>query len=570
MAKRKTHEEFVKEVSDLVGEEYEVLGKYVNAKTKLLIKHNKCSHEWDITPDDFLRGRRCPKCQHRSFRKTTEEFQKEVDIISKGNYKVVGEYINAKTKIDILDVSSNEIFTITPSSFLRYKCSGRKPTVYTTEIFREKMKKINSNIEVLGDYINSITKILCRCKIDGNEWSTRPTVLLKGSGCPKCSGVYQRNKNDFIKEVLLIHPNIKIIGEYKRVKSRLLVKCLKCGGEWNPIAQTLLMGYGCPYCSNQKILVGFNDMWTTNPDLAKLLANPEDGYKHFQGSNKKINFKCPDCGTIIKNKSIANVKNFGLSCNKCSDGVSYPNKIMYNILSQLGIDFIAEYSPKWLKPKRFDFYFEINKNKYVVEMDGAMGHGRFNSLSKVSPEESIAIDRYKDAMALQHNVKIIRIDCLEPELNYIKENIYKSNLNTILDLNNINWLECHKLSLNSYVKTACELWNTNKYTIKEIAKILKLHSATIVNYLKKGNRINWCVYDSEKERIKNLKNMTLKSIQATSKKVRCMETNQIFNSIMEASRQMNCYDSQISLCCRGKAKFCGKLKDGTKLHWEYV
>jgi len=40
--------------------------------------------------------------------------------------------------------------------------------------------------------------------------------------------------------------------------------------------------------------------------------------------------------------------------------------------------------------------------------------------------------------------------------------------------------------------------------------------------------------------------MTLKSIETTSKKVKCIETNQIFKSIMEASRQMGCGDSHIS------------------------
>lgn len=82
--------------------------------------------------------------------------------------------------------------------------------------------------------------------------------------------------------------------------------------------------------------------------------------------------------------------------------------------------------------------------------------------------------------------------------------------------------------------------------------------------------MNWCNYNPVEVSKENLKNMRNKSVQITSKKVICLETNQIFNSINEASRQMNCQDSHISQCCRGIRNYCGKLEDGTKLHWEYA
>ena len=41
MGKKKTHEKFVEEVFNLVGDEYEVLGRYVNAKTKILMRHSE-------------------------------------------------------------------------------------------------------------------------------------------------------------------------------------------------------------------------------------------------------------------------------------------------------------------------------------------------------------------------------------------------------------------------------------------------------------------------------------------------------------------------------------------------
>ena len=51
-------------------------------------------------------------------------------------------------------------------------------------------------------------------------------------------------------------------------------------------------------------------------------------------SAKKIDFICPDCGSIL-NKSIQEVTNKGLNCDKCSDNISYPNKFSRALLAML-------------------------------------------------------------------------------------------------------------------------------------------------------------------------------------------------------------------------------------------
>ena len=49
-----------------------------------------------------------------------------------------------------------------------------------------------------------------------------------------------------------------------------------------------------------------------------------------------------------------------------------------------------------------------------------------------------------------------------------------------------------------------------------------------------------------------------------SKKVLCIELNQIFPSTHEASRQLGLYHSSISRCCNGKQKTSGGY------HWTYI
>lgn len=78
------------------------------------------------------------------------------------------------------------------------------------------------------------------------------------------------------------------------------------------------------------------------------------------GSGTKVWLKCKNCGTdkLIR---FPDFKNYGFSCPKCSDGISFPNKFAFSLLDQLDVYFQTEYSPDWIKPKKYDFYFELNK-----------------------------------------------------------------------------------------------------------------------------------------------------------------------------------------------------------------
>ena len=91
------------------------------------------------------------------------------------------------------------------------------------------------------------------------------------------------------------NPTIIRIGTYHRMDERLDHKCLVCGHEWKvfPSSLTGKKHSGCPMCNGgtDTVVVGKNDMWTTNPELAKLLADPNDGYKYTQRTSKKVKWK---------------------------------------------------------------------------------------------------------------------------------------------------------------------------------------------------------------------------------------------------------------------------------------
>jgi len=128
MSKTKTHEEFVKEVYDLVGDEYIILEKYTNTNTKILMQHNctLCNnHQYYVRPTNFIStNARCPKCNlltRKRKRRSHEEFCAKVYEQVEDNYTVVGEYVKSDEKILMKHnclLCDNHEYYVTPKNFL--------------------------------------------------------------------------------------------------------------------------------------------------------------------------------------------------------------------------------------------------------------------------------------------------------------------------------------------------------------------------------------------------------------------------------------------------------------------
>lgn len=114
---------FKDEVYKLVGDEYEVIGDYVNTHTKTTFRHNVCGYIFDMTPHNFISGQRCKYCQHRSYVKTTEEFKQELFDLIGEEYILEDEYINNHTKVNFRHKICGHIWNTTPSEILKgYRC----------------------------------------------------------------------------------------------------------------------------------------------------------------------------------------------------------------------------------------------------------------------------------------------------------------------------------------------------------------------------------------------------------------------------------------------------------------
>lgn len=321
------------------------------------------------------------------------------------------------------------------------------------------------------------------------------------------------NNKDNNQSIQIIDKQIKNNGK-QRLKT-YKYKCLNCGFEGYKSEFDLQVTW-CPCCcSSPKVVVkGVNDIPTIAPWMVSYFQGGYEEAKLYNyNSSKKIYPICPLCGRN-KEKPIAiyqiyNTKSIGCIC---GDGISYPNKVMHSILSQLNIDFISEYTEDWTGLSRFDFC--IPHLMILIEMDGNLGHGKniFNA-SKLTESEaenerlaSLNRDNFKDSIALEHGYKIIRINSGISEIDHIKENILNSELIEYLDFSKINWKMCDEFALKNLVKETCNYYKQHMDESYEfVSNKFHISKCTVGRYLKKGLKVDWITDSEYKNILKNNK-----------------------------------------------------------------
>jgi hypothetical protein len=90
---------FAEEVKSRYNDQYKVIGEYVNNRTKIEVIHNECGHRWKVIPKDLLNDERCPNC-----------------ILSKGE-RYIKKYLESKNIEFEQQYKFNECRDINPLPF---------------------------------------------------------------------------------------------------------------------------------------------------------------------------------------------------------------------------------------------------------------------------------------------------------------------------------------------------------------------------------------------------------------------------------------------------------------------
>ena len=206
--RRKTNEQFKQQVYDLVGDEYTFINSYVNAVTKLKVKHNKCGNTYKVRPNDFLNGRRCPYC-FGTPKKTDTQFKQEIYNLVGDEYTFLDLYVNTRTKLRVKHNKCGHVYRVKPDSFLhgkrcRYCCiyTGKTNIQFQQEVY----DLVGDEYTFLDTYNNAKTKLRVKHNKCGHVYGVRPTDFFShNSRCPYCNS----SKGETIISKILNTLNIK-------------------------------------------------------------------------------------------------------------------------------------------------------------------------------------------------------------------------------------------------------------------------------------------------------------------------------------------------------------------------
>lgn len=176
------------------------------------------------------------------------------------------------------------------------------------------MQELNEVILYIFNYLNNHFKLKIKADVDVDRDKTQILELMNLSEkensianyCPDIKKYWDDNKNGKIQPEQISH------GSEKKV----FLKCEK-GHEWEKTVCNISSTIKCPYCFGRKVLTGYNDLFTTNPELIPLWSpnNTLDPKTLKKGSNKKALWICEKCNKEYEMK--INNKRTGKLCPEC-------------------------------------------------------------------------------------------------------------------------------------------------------------------------------------------------------------------------------------------------------------
>ncbi len=140
----------------------------------------------------------------------------------------------------------------------------------------------------------------------GHEWQAQiASRTIGGNGCPVCSGkAVVAGVNDLASHYPRLakewHPTLNghLTPEMVTPASNRKVwwRCDKGHDYQAKVSSRTMTGSQCPYCTNRKVLAGFNDLATKEPDIAKEWHPTKNGdltpAMVLPGSHRKVWWQC--------------------------------------------------------------------------------------------------------------------------------------------------------------------------------------------------------------------------------------------------------------------------------------
>ena len=292
------------------------------------------------------------------------------------------------------------------------------------------------------------------------------------------------NKKKIIKAIKGFNVNIHVLDyefEGSNVNYDLKLYCVECNHEWVTNWTKFNRKYNrcCENCGRENV----NRVVDMYPEIIPLLVNDKDKYL-APTSRKYVSVKCDICSNIRDTKMCVFTKK-PYSCPSCSGSYSFPERFLFNILKELGCDFVKEKMFEGVK-YRYDFLLNHNNTTYTIETHGEQHYkiNNFKSGTAEGLEKQIKTDIIKRELSEGMGNVHIEIDCSSTHLQHLKREIIKE-LGNILYLDTIDWNKIYMDSSKTCYRDAIEMYTGGQTNMTKIAKELNTSIATISRYVSK-------------------------------------------------------------------------------------
>ena len=460
-------------------------------------------------------------------------------------------------------------------------------------------------------------KAFWKCKECEFGWKTsirnRTSMLSK---CPMCirkenglkRHIYALNRSGGISNELLIKEwdydsNIGTPSDYTEGSAKKVSWiCSKCNQKFIASINNRANGRGCPICSNKKVVKGINDLLTTHPQFSTEWDYVKNDILPDQityGYGKKLWWKCINGHSyqaIVNHRTGIN----GTGCPICIKGkqTSFAEQAFYYYIKKVYPDAINSYKEIFNNGMELDIY--IPSIKLGIEYDGEVWHKENNferelKKYKICKKYHIKLLRLKEK---RYENDILTADkILHIEKMYKKENLYKAIFFIMSDISP---------ETNMWTIKTIDRWYTNldvnlerdELDIRKYMSELSYNSlydlypgiAAEWNYNKNDNltprmvkpksdiKVWWICPKCNNEYKSSISHRTegtgcpkcgiKTNTFKRSKPVKMIDVDthevvKVFNSISEASREMNISAGNICAVLNGKRKHTKGYK------WEY-
>ena len=419
-------------------------------------KCTECGHEWQAAVYTRIKHKRttCKRCSLKGSRRTyvkqgvndlasvNKRVAREWDYEKNGSLRPEDVAANSKTQIWWKCEKGHEwqvsVATRTKSGYRGCPiCSNRfivrgvnDLATVSQDLAKEWNYEKNGSLRPEDVAPHSDKKVWWKCE-KGHEWASSPNNRSQGKGCPYCLNIkvwpgfndlatinpelakeWNQAKNGSLR------PEDVIAGSGKKVWWR----CPECGYEWQAAVVSRNKNKRCPVCANRTVIVGVNDLATTNPRLAKEWNYEKNGSLRpediIEGSPKSVWWKCEKghewSASIVSRKK-------GANCPICfaNRNTSVSEKAVGYYLEKYGETIVEN---KKIDRRELDIFMP---NKMIaIEYDGAHYHSNVEkdlSKNKKCEELGIKLIRLREPglPALKSTSVDIQVDKIKSDLSHL-------------------------------------------------------------------------------------------------------------------------------------------------------